>query len=383
MRAQDDGVTQRGRTPSHRRSPRRSRRRTGLVVLAILLAVGIVAGTLPPVQVRLAAALTVAEALDLPVTRPFAPEVDRREHVAGGVEGVLYEPDGAPAPVVLLVPGAVPAGVDDRRVVQVAQAVARSGRQVFVPELEVYGEDLVTRDVERLVHASLALSEAAPGGVALVGISFGGSLALLAAADERLEGRVAVVATFGAYLDLVGVLQAATTGEALVDGQRIAWDADPLAETVVREHLTELLPEEQRPAVLAVLAGEVEPDALPPSVRAAYDLLVNDDPERTYVLAEQLPAEVRDRIAAVSPGSVTDRLESVPIVAMHAVDDPVIPYSELLRLGAALPHAQLITLVSFDHVGLDAPSPRAWLRALGDLRQVWRFSTAVLDAGGG
>ena len=358
-----------------------SRARRVVAGLAGLLAIAVlVVWTVPAANARWLAAATVADALNLPVPRPFAPDVTREPHTAGGVAGDLYAADTAAAPAVLFVPGATPAGTDDPRVIDVAEAVARSGRDVFVPELEVYDEDLVPEDVERIVAAALALASEDRGPVVMLGVSFGGSLCLLAAADERLDGQVALVATFGGYLDLVGVLQAATTGVALVGDERIAWDADPRAEAVVRDRLTGLLAPEDRHAAGEALDGQRDPAELAPAARSAYELLTNEDPARTFPLAAELPAEVRTRIDEVSPSAVADRLADVPIVAMHATDDPVIPYGELVRLGAALPHAKLITVESFEHVDLEITSPGAWLRSAADLWRTWRFASVVLGA---
>ena len=379
---QDEGVAGFEPTDTGGQAGRRARR-LGVGVLVGVLLAAVVVSTVPAANVRWLAAATVADALNLPVARPFAPDVARRQHIAGGVDGDLYDPGSAAAPVVLFVPGATPAGRNDRRVVEVAEAVARSGQMVFVPELEVYGEDVVPEDVDRIVRAATALTSEDRGRVVLVGVSFGGALCLLAAADDRLDDRVALVATFGGYLDLIGVLQAATTGAALVEGERLDWDADPRAEEIVRERLTGLMPPAHRRATERALDGQLDPDDLAPPARAAYELLTNDDPARTFALAAELPASVRDRLATVSPSSVVDRLAEVPIVAMHATDDPVIPYGELVRLGAALPHAQLITVGSFEHVDLDVGSPRAWVRAGADLWRVWRFTTAVLGAQAG
>ncbi|MGH3442210.1 MAG: alpha/beta hydrolase family protein, partial [Nitriliruptorales bacterium] len=111
--------------------------------------------------------------------------------------------------------------------------------------------------------------------------------------------------------------------------------------------------------------------------RTIHALLTNRDPERTFELAEQLPAQIRERIAELSPASVADRLD-MPISAMHSTDDSAVPYGELLRLGDALPHATLVTLDGFSHVDLQASSPRSWLAAVDDLWNVWRFATDIV-----
>ena len=358
----------------------RTRARRRWIVAATLVAMTALVVSLPPVQAGASAAFTVAEGFGHSVPRPFAPEITRSRTSLGGVGGALYEPDGSPGPTILLAPGAAPAGTEDPRVVEVAHAISRSGRGVFIPDLEVYGEDLVPADVERIVRVAASMSETAGVPVVLVGVSFGGALSLLAAADPQLDGRVALVATFGAYFDLVGVLQAATTGASLVDGERIPWDLDPRAETIAQERITDLVPEPFGSQLGEALDGDRDPATLDPPVRAAYELLTNDDPARTFALAEQLPAQVRARLNAVSPSSVADKLADVPIAAMHAINDPVIPYGELRRIEVALPHARLMTLESFDHVDVDESSAGDWLRMLDDLRHVWRFTAAILEA---
>ncbi|MFU8839423.1 MAG: hypothetical protein ACNA8R_01720 [Nitriliruptoraceae bacterium] len=102
----------------------------------------------------------------------------------------------------------------------IATAIARADRVVVVPELEVYSEQLLPGDVERITEVALALADEQPG-VVLAGLSFRGSLGLLAAADPQLVDQVRLVATFGAYADLAGVIQAVTTCVSLVADERL------------------------------------------------------------------------------------------------------------------------------------------------------------------
>ncbi|GEM_PF-1400964 len=361
-------------------------RRRGLIGLAVIVILAIV---VQPVRLRATAAVTVADGLDLPVPRPFASEFERRATVIDGLEVDVYGPpasDDARPPlhvhgdveVVLMVPGAAPAGRDDTRLVVLAEAFARSDRVVIVPELEVYQETLVPEDLERLVTLIGAL---APhhGPVVLTGISFGGSLGLIAAGDPRVAGDVALVGTFGAYADLAGVLQAATTGVGLVDGEAYPWDPDPRAERVVREQIVGLLPPEEGERLDRALDRE-DPSQLPAELRPAYDVLTQSDPQRVMELVASLPAPVLDRLEVVSPTRAVPALD-VPIVALHARDDPVIPYAELHRLGSAYPHAELLSLETFDHVGIDPEDEPSWWVTVRDLWNTTRFVTEVLRAG--
>ena len=351
--------------------------------LALVLLVVIVVASAPPVWSRAVAVATVADGLDLAVPRPFAAEIEHDAVEVDGVEVDRYGPAGwsdatEPHQVVVVVPGATPSGRRDRRVVGLSEAIARAGRVVVVPELEVYDETLVPTDIDRIGRVVRAL---APdhGPVVLLGVSFGGSLSLVAAADPAVGANVSLVATFGAYADLGGVVQAATTGVSLVDGERFPWDGDPRAAAVVRDQVLGLLEAGQQAAVAKALEGEVDPENLHDELRAVHDLLANDDPARTPQLLDRTPDAVGDRIAQVSPVHAGAALE-VPVLALHAIDDPVIPYGELARLGSVYPQADRVTLTTFDHVGVDDRADPGWWVTIQDLWKATAFVSRILTA---
>lgn len=351
-------------------------RRSASVALAFALIVVLL--VIPPGRTWAKAGVLAADALGMPVPRPLAHDVRRDAIGLRGVALDVYDP-GYEAPPVLLVPGATRQGRDDRRVVAVSTALARSGRTVFVPELELYDEEVARRDVGRLVDASEALADrSAADHLVIMGISYGGSLSVIASADRRVSDRVHTVAVFGSYADLVGVLQAITTGVSLVDDETIPWPSPhPEAEDVLREEVIGLLPGEQGDLFAATDDGQVDPDVLPEPAATMHRLLNNDDPERTYEIVDDLPDIMRVRLDRLSPVSVLDDL-AAHLVVMHAIDDPLVPYGEAVRFTAHRPDAELFTLTSFGHVDLDATSPRDWLEAAGDLRHVWRFAHRVL-----
>jgi acetyl esterase/lipase len=335
-------------------------------------------GLLPPVQARGKAVAVLAEAVGASFPRPFAPAVSRVETALDGVTGHLYRLE-RPAPAVLLVLGAAPQGKDDPRAVRLARALARAGRVVFVPDLTLAEQRFDPEDLDRIVRAVVELDEhpAARGQVTMLGISYGGSFALTAAADPRVGGRLAQVAVFGAYWDLVGVIQAVTTGVSEVDGERVPWEGHPVAKTILERHAVDLAPEGSRSDLGAALEGG-DPAGLDPAARAIYDLLFNRDPARTEELAARLAPEARDVLTRFSPSSVEDRLR-VPVIAMHSTDDPAVPYGEALRLAQALPEARLVTVRSFRHVDFRTTGPGGWGSALADLWDAWRFASWLLD----
>lgn len=209
--------------------------------------------------------------------------------------------------------------------------------------------------------------------------SYGGSFALLAAADPRLRGRVERVAAFGAYWDLAGVVQAITTGVSVVDGRPVPWEGHPMARQILQEVASRFVPPEQRDALDSALDGRGDPAALSEEARSLYDLLTNRDPARTAGLVGRLPEEAQRFFREFSPSSVAARI-GAPVIAMHSTDDPAVPYGEALRLVGALPGTRLVTVSLFRHVDLRASSPGGWVRAAGDLWSAWRFTSWLLGA---
>jgi pimeloyl-ACP methyl ester carboxylesterase len=335
-------------------------------------------GALPPVKARAKAVAVIAESFGLFWPRPFAAVATRRQVQLGGVTGDIYG-EGEPWPAIVLVPGAAPDGKDDARVVRLARALARAARTVFVPQLALAEKRLVMEDIDDIVAAVLALYDLHPVPVTLLGFSYGGSFSLLAAADDRLDGSLGRVATFGAYFDLVGVAQAVNSGRSLVNGDEIPWDAHPRAREVFREVAVEMAPEGIKDELRGALAGRLEASAIGPEARAVHDFVVNEDPQQTYALAARLPEQMRATLESFSPASVVDGI-GAEVIALHSTDDPVVPYGEALRLRAALPDAALETVSLFSHVNLAGGSP---LGKAADLLATWRFTTRLLAAPSG
>ena len=350
-----------------------------LSVVIPLLAVTAVA-LFPSVQARGKALPMLAEAVGLDVPRPLAPEVRRTELELGGATGHLYV-TATDAPPVLLVPGAAPQGKDDPRVVRVARSIARAGRTVFVPDLVLSERRLEEADLHSIVGAaqSLAARPGADGRVALLGISYGGSFALVAAADPRLDDRVAIVATFGAYFDLRGVIQAVSTGTSIVADRRVPWQGHPLAREILAAQAVSLAPQGSHADLRAALGGELDPSRLEGEARAVYDLVRNEDPTRTFELAGAIPDEGRHTLERFSPSTVAGDI-TAPVVAMHSTDDPAVPYGELIRLEHALPSARTVSVGSFRHVDLRAAGPGAWAAVAGDLVGAWGFASRFLES---
>lgn len=129
-----------------------------------------------------------------------------RRRELDGPEADLYSPaHGRASPGIVILLGAVLEGRRYPPLVGLAEAVARAGYAVLVPELGRLRELVLDRaavaDAEAAVRLLRAQPEVRPGPVGLYGFSVGASVALLAAAEDR-DGAIAFVAGLGAYLSL-------------------------------------------------------------------------------------------------------------------------------------------------------------------------------------
>jgi acetyl esterase/lipase len=293
------------------------------------------------------------------------------------VRGDVYRP-AAEAPGIVLVHGAALLGKDDPRLVRLARSLARAGRLVFVPQLRLAERRFVPGDLDRIVRAVLAVEErdGSSDGPSMLGISYGGSFALVAAADPRIQGRLVQVAVFGAYFDLAGVLQAVTTGVSIVGDRRIPWEGPPEARSILEEGAADLAPAAS-PAGLGEALARKDPSGLSADGRALYQVLVNRDPARTRELVAELSPRARRVFERFSPSSVADEIEA-PVIAMHSLDDPAVPFAEAIRLSRGLPEARLVVVRGFRHV--DFAARRDLGTALGDLWGAWRFASWLLAA---
>jgi hypothetical protein len=142
----------------------------------------------------------------------------------GPVPVRIYRPDGGPARTVVVFPGVHGGGVDEPRLTELCRRLAATGATVVCAPLPELREFIVTaRSTDQIEDVTLWAADspdvAASTRVGLVGVSFGGGLALVAAGRPALTNRLEVVVSIGGYGDLPRVLRYLCTGE-LPDGTR-------------------------------------------------------------------------------------------------------------------------------------------------------------------
>jgi dienelactone hydrolase len=305
----------------------------------------------------------------------------------GAARGRLYEPDVPRAPGhagLVMVHGVHHLGMDEPRLVRFARSVARTGIVVLTPdvrELADYAVDERSVDTigaaaaelqRRLVNErpALGVGAEAPAGVGVIGLSFAGGLALLAAAEPLYASAIGYVVSVGAHDDLARVLRFFATGRIeQADGSTLVMkphDYGPLV--LVYAHAGAFFPEGDVPAARETLrlwlweekgqARERE-EALSPSSKAKIDLLFDG---KIDAVATELLHDVDSRAAdmeGVSPHNRLARVQ-VPVFLLHGASDNVIPASETLWIARDLPASTRRTvLVSglIGHVEIEGTPP--------------------------
>ena len=340
----------------------------GLIGVLIGLAIALRASV--AAQVRVVGVL--ATQLDTPVLAPVverltgAPRV--RERSLAGLPATEVRPSGdGPWPAVLFLNGATPDGRRNPQVRRLARGLARTGHLVLVPDLPGLARGEIADDtLTAALAATSAVAgrrDAQDGRVALVGVSVGASLALVAAAEPRLGGRVAVVGGVAPYAELETVVRVATTGTYRFARGVRPFEAEPFVRVVVARSLVAALPEGPDRAALdgvvsriaagaslgpADLAGLV---ALGPDARAVGALLLNRDPGSFDALFAGLSPGVQARLERLSP---LDEMPSVgaPVELAAPPRDKYFPLSESRRLVRRAPRGRLTVTRALTHADL-------------------------------
>jgi len=159
------------------------------------------------------------------VARWQTSDVTERERLLPSRRGTLRARIYTPAEVrtrpVLLYGGVHALGIDEPRLRHFATEIARSGTVVVTPALPDLESYLVTgRLTDDIEDAALAIArdaaaQALPGTdarIGLIGVSFSGGLAIVAAGRPALRDHVAFVFSFGGHANLPRVLRYLATG---------------------------------------------------------------------------------------------------------------------------------------------------------------------------
>jgi len=358
-----------------RKDPRRRLRRAFYVVLLAAL-IGLTVSFWSWVDAQARAVVVISSVLDAPVLTPAVRAASGDPHLSdtrvAGYPSLVAKPAGeGPWPTIFVVNGTVPEGRDLPAVRNLAEGFARAGYLVVVPELTGLTEDRITpQTVDAATEAARKISarrDAEGGEVAMVGVSTGATLALLAAEDPRLDGKVSLVAGVAPFSNMETVLSVATTAHyRQPDGNVVRYQATPFLSYVVARSLVAALPPgEDRQTLSAEIAsaGRENPDPLQnlrsrrtddlgPKAKSVVRLLANRDPERFEGLYAALPGGVRRDLEELSPLSSEEKI-GVPVELATGPHDAYFPPSESYALERVAPQRRVTVTPALDHAELN------------------------------
>ena len=387
-----------------------TRRRFAAILLILLLAGGFAA--LP----YLDALGFIVRAADLPGTvstlagwrtYAFTREPDTTIPTrAGNVPARVYKPGSRFRRTVLLMPGVHRDGINESRLVGLADDLAATGYNVVTiaaPDLQRFK---ITPEVTDVIEDAIKWTSDQPqfrtdGKIGVLGISFTGGLSIVAAGRESVRDRVAFVMSFGGHGDLSRAMHYLATGEVIGDLEKAKHSSAVLG----AEHVGVHPPHDYGLAVtlLNLVDRVVPPEQVAPLSKGidgfllASSLAVTDPPKSVPVFEEMkkyqetLPEPsrtymqyVNDRavdklgpillpvvdglkdhpgMRALSPERATP--PTAPIFLLHGVDDSVIPSVETVLLaehlrGKADVHGLLSGLITHAEVNRTASSTEVW-----------------------
>lgn len=345
------------------------------VVEAALLLEDVRAGNGPSLLKR-----TVPEPERLPVSY----SIDGRAR-----SGDLYEPaQGAQAGLVLI-PGATPAGKDDRVLVAFARSLARLRFRVLVPEipglreLRLGGGDIAPiADAARYMASRLDYRQP----LGLIAVSYAAGPAMAALVEPGVAERVGFAVVIGGYFDMESLLTFVTTGNCRESPTRPWRQRDPKTpgKWVFMQSNADRMETPRDTALVAEIARRrlLDPDAdvadlalgLGPEGRSLYDLLENRDPDRVPALIAALPEAVRADMARIDPKRLPLGSLKARFVLIHGIGDPFIPETESQAFARTLSPRQVSPYIAggLNHV---LPQPAG----IGDLLTLLRAANRVLE----
>lgn len=278
----------------------------------------------------------------------------------------------------VLLPGIVPGGIEDERLIRFARFLAREGFVVMTPE--VAGSSELRLDPEA-VGDVIAAFDALAARKSLVdskrigvwGICIGGGYALAAAESPELRERAAFVVAHDTYFDLRSLIQFLFTGEYQFGDVKGRETPNRYARAVaLKNYLSVIYSGTDRDRILAadelLLQGkDSEAVSLAASLsdegKKMLKMILSDTPPDAAGWARKIIAEKESEIASISPSTSPQSLRC-PVYLLHSKTGAFVPYTETLALAAALdrnrtPHSVLLTdvldHVTFNESGISVP----------------------------
>jgi dienelactone hydrolase len=309
---------------------------------------------------------------------------------------IYYRPKSGKQAAILLTHGIIEDGKNDPRLIRFAHSLARAGFVVLVPDLKgMKSFRILFSDVDDIVAsvhylASLAdiVDESKMG---IMGFSYAAGPTIMAAADPTLRDRVKFVVSFGGYYDPINVIRFITTGYYEYGDEKGFLQPQPYGKWVFFMNNVDYVENDQDRKILREIfrneqmdtPGNVGPllAGLSPRGKYLYELLTNKDPKRVDELFKRIDPRVREYLGKLSVAPLIPSVRARFLIG-HGTTDPLIPYTESMRLADAVGNqsrVHLAILRLFAHVDPARRSFSAKEYFTVYLPSMWQFYDLVYD----
>jgi dienelactone hydrolase len=318
---------------------------------------------------------------------PLTEEMGTAQTPSGPFRYRIYKPSDVSNPGgIVVLHGVHHLGLEEPRLVHFSRALAAAGIEVMTPELKDLADYHVTPETIDEIGASAVLlsTQMKQPKVGVMGLSFAGGLALLAACQPEYAQRIGFVFTIGAHDDLARVARFfATNTVENPNGSTTPFAAHEYGVLILAySHLEDFFSPQDVPVAREALRLWLweQPEAsrkaeqLSPAGHAEWELLLHHRDQLRQKFLDEIKLH-SDEMQAVSPhgqiGGIT-----VPVFILHGSGDTVIPATESRWLARDIPANKLKAILD---------SPAVIHANVGDtsLREKWAlvdFLAQVLDS---
>jgi acetyl esterase/lipase len=293
---------------------------------------------------------------------------------SGPVRARLYLPSDLPnAPALVVFHGVHYLGIDEPRLMSFASAMASCGIRVLTPELpdikDYHVDSTSTKTIGESAHW---FAQRTGGPVGVMGLSFSGGLALVAAADPLYHPDFKFVFAVGSQDSMGRVADYYRTNEDLrPNGTTETLTAHEYGPLVLEyQYVEDFVPKQDVAAIRAVLRAHLYEDKAaeqaasakltePQKLEALELMDATSSKTRALIAAEN--AKHIQELAGISPDSYLKTF-TTPVYLLHGQADNIIPSAETLWMASQLPSESLqAVLVSpvLSHIDMEA-KPNLW-----------------------
>ena len=282
---------------------------------------------------------------------------------AGNIRGRLYFRAGEkPGKGIVVAHGVHYQGIDEKRLVPFARALAESGLSVLTPELSDIADYRITRagvDVmqDSVRYLAARRDHVAQEKVELLGFSFAGGLALVAAQNAETARQLTSVTSVGGHHDLRRVLRFLIHNEIETPGGVVQKPAHEYGLVVlIYGNLEHFVPAADVPVLRAALRAWLQEDRkrarelaqarTTPEAEKLWQLLEKQQLQTLAPELDRLLESQRQELASLSSTGQLRKL-TVPVYLLHGSHDSVIPPFET--------DAALLELDGEEHQALVSP----------------------------